>query len=106
MATYLDFLKAILALGPKIPQAIEIIEHIVADIQELIALVQGTIGPFGDTGMFVSDEELAVESQIAEFIDTEGEFGAGALEFLRTIYAFIQKHPEIASIILTILKGF
>ncbi len=104
---YAAFLKLLLALGPKIPQAVAIIEHIISDFQELIALVTGVIGPFGDEGpIFATDEEVALEAELAKFVDAEGgEYSAGPLAFLREIWVFLQKHPELLSVILTILKG-
>lgn len=107
MKTYLDFLKVILALGPKIPQAVALIEHIISDVQELVALVSDDILASGaGDEMFVTAEEAALEDNIGEyFASAEPTYGAGPLEILRAIYQFLQKNPQIAELIFTILKA-
>lgn len=105
MTTYLDFLKVLLKLGPKIPQAVALIEHIISDVQELIALVSGAplMGSGGE--MFVSADEAALEADVAEYFESaEPVYGAGPLQILRDIYDFLQKNPQVAELILLILK--
>lgn len=105
MNSYLDFLKVILALGPKIPQAVILIEHIISDVQELITLISGdVVVSAGD--FYVSPEDAEYEGLVAEYFESsEPVYGAGPLELLRNIYSFLQKNPKVAEIILLILKA-
>jgi hypothetical protein len=102
---YLDFLKALLALGPKLPAVFALIEHIVGDIQELIALVTG--GPFAAPCMSRSStpEESTLENEVAAALVADGtNRGIGDGTFLRAIWAFIESHPELVSLLLKLLK--
>lgn len=105
MTTYLDFLKLVLKLGPKIPQAMAIIEHIISDVQELYALVMD-VPATGDDPMYVTESEGALEVEVAgRFASAEPVYGIGSIELLRSIYAFLQKNPKVAELIFTILKA-
>lgn len=100
---YLDFLKALLALGPKLPAILALVEHIVADVQEIISLVSG--GPFAAAPRaVVTSEEMAAENEIVAAITAGGESrGIGDGTFLRAIWAFIESHPELLTLILSLL---
>lgn len=101
---YLAFLKALIALGPKLPQVFDLIEHIIGDVQEIIALVQG--GPFASPAMSRSStpEEAALENEVAAALSSDGNMRAiGDGTFLRAIFAFLEAHPELLTLLLKVL---
>lgn len=124
---YLAFLQALLALGPKLPKVIEYIQHIISDVKEIIALLQP--GPFAAErvaqttalvdGVAVNAEVLAEETKVLAllprevvsesnrevFASADGESlrGIGDGTFLRMIFAFVQAHPELLTLLLSLL---
>lgn len=107
--TYLKFLQALLALGPKLPSIMEKIQHIVEDVQEIIALLNP--GPFAaaaaEPSFSASAKEEQVESEVMAALAPSGEPGTmkaiGDGAFLRAIWSFVQKNPELLSLLLSLL---
>lgn len=107
---YLDFLTLLLSFGPKLPQAIAIIQRIVADFQELAALFNvktPTAAPrMALTGL--SAKEKAAEAKVlAKLRPKPGMRSVAAATFsggwLQAIWAFFQAHPELITILLSLL---
>lgn len=105
---YLKFLQILLALGPKLPAIVEKVQHIIEDVQAIIALLQ--LGPFaasGETLFTATPEELAVESEVMAAIAPTGAPGTmkaiGDGAFLRRIWTFVQEHPELLTLLLSLL---
>lgn len=105
--SYAAFLKALLALGPKLPQVFALVQHIVEDVRALAELIGGSPSVFGAASLELSDEEMADESEVLSAIGgmEEGSFGAiGDGKIIRSIFAFLQANPDLLKAILTLLK--
>lgn len=104
MASYLDFLKALVALGPKFPALLVILQEIVEKFQEAIRLVTGQQPLFG-AAPEATAEEIDQERKLENLALQSGELhGAGERGGLREIWAFIKAHPELLTLILSLLK--
>ena len=104
---YAQFLKLLLALGPKLPQVMALVQHIVSDVQELIALVKGTPALFGADSLELNAAEQCDEDAVLAALGgaNEGTFGAiGDGTFLRAICQFVKNNPELLQLILSLLK--
>jgi hypothetical protein len=98
LATYLR------GLGPKMPEALDIVQHMIDDLKKLLALV-GAPAVFGAAGpVDLTDAESAAVAELeAEF--GKHRFGATAGgDWLKAIFAFLAAHPELLSLILALLK--
>lgn len=115
---YLDFLKALLALGPKLPEVFSRVQRIIAEVMELVAIVRGP-SP-NDGGLeHVGYTEALVDGKpvTAEILDAEREVlalttGAGegseALfdgTALRRLFAFAAANPQLLALLVSLLKG-
>jgi hypothetical protein len=104
--TYLDFLRKLLALGPKLPDVFESVQRIIAEVQTILRLVKGEEPLFGESPMELNATEQAAEGEVlaamAGSSETFGGIGDGAI--LRSIFAFLQANPELLQLILTLLK--
>lgn len=106
MLSYLDFLKALLAAGPKlatlwpkITAAIEAVKALVLAVNELIptSTPPGTLSMSG-----LTPAEAEAETQIAHVI--AGAQGAFDGTILRTVWEFLRSHPELLTWLLNLLS--
>jgi hypothetical protein len=101
---YLSFLKLLIALGPKLPQVMVLVQHIVSDVQEIVALLKPAT--FGAAEFVPNATEQEAEGEVLAALagssETFAGIGDGAI--LRNIFAFLQAHPELLQLILTLLK--
>ena len=111
MATYKDFLTALLALGAKLPQLVPILLAIIDQIQQAIVIIQGSAKTFGAAADFQpTAKEVALEGELMVAAGTmpKGTFGAigdGTLiQLVRQIWSFLKDNPEIMAFILSLLK--
>jgi len=111
LATYQDFLTALIAIGNKIPQLVPILLAIIDQVQQAIAIIQGhPAHAFGAGEFSPSADEAALEGQLvaAAGEHPKGTFGAigdGTLiEVIRQVWLFIKDNPELMQLILTLLK--
>ena len=109
--TYLQFLKALLALGPKLPQVMLLVQHIVSDVQEILSLLKGpTFAGAESVEMELNATEQATEDQVLVALAESGQhqesFGAiGDGSWLRAIFAFIKENQKLLELIIALLKG-
>ena len=103
--SYSDLLELLLKRGPRLPQAWEEIQKIIAAVQSLCDMfVTGQTSPtFAAEPITSFDMEL--ESQVlAQFSGVaHGAFGAPDFPRLREIFAFLREHPELWAALLKIL---
>lgn len=106
---YLDWLNFLISLGPKLPEAIRLIQHIVADCQELAALfgVKVAAPRLGLAGLSLK-EKAAQAKVLAKLAPKTGVRPLAAATFsagwLQAIWAFLQAHPELLTLLLSLLK--
>ena len=103
--SYLDFLKALAALGSKLPQVFALVQHIADDVRQLIDLVRGP-QPLKSGEFNATADEAAAEQEVLGLINTDrvafGAIGDGAI--LRALWQFINAHPELLTLLLLLLK--
>jgi hypothetical protein len=100
--TFLEFVNWLLSFGPKLPQAFAIIDRIVNDLQELAVLLTGAEVAFGSAEL--SPDEItaveAVESEMAKAGISRGPLSG----VLVNLWQFIQAHPELLTLLVSLLK--
>ena len=104
--SYQDLLKALIALGPKLPEAFARLQHIVAECQELAAFLSGKEAIFGAQPMELTATEQSLESELCAALagveeDKFGAIGDGTL--LRTLFTVIRENPDLFKLILGLL---
>ena len=102
---YLDWLKLLLALGPKLAVIWPIVQRMIADFRELVAIVKGTTTeePGTPSVMEVVTAEAETETQVAALLAGPNAAFDGTL--LRGVWSFLQKNPELAGLIWKLLRG-
>ena len=107
--SYLDFLKHLIALGPKFPQLLVILQEIVEKFQEAVSIITGQPLTFKGTdtaSLKVSAEEIDKERQLTNIEvqagETHGAIGDGMI--LRQLWAFLRENPELLTFVLSLLK--
>jgi hypothetical protein len=102
---YLDFLKLLIALGPKLPEVMAHVQHIVSDVQAIVALVSGKEPLFGATAIELNATEQAAEGEVLAAMAGSGEtFAAFDGTLIRRAFEFIKANPELLQLILALLK--
>ena len=104
--SYQDLLKALLALGPKLPEAFARLQHIVAECQELAAFLSGKEAVFGAQPMELTVAEQSLESEVCAALAgvDEGKFGAiGDGTLLRTLFTVIRDNPDLLKLVIALL---
>lgn len=104
--SYADWLKALIALGPKLPEVMALVQHIVSDVQAIVAIVSGKEPLFGAMPMELTAAEQSLESEACAALAgvEEGKFGAiGDGTLLRTLFTFIKENPALMQLILSLL---
>ena len=104
--SYADILKALIALGPKLPEAFARLQRIVAECQELAAFLSGKEAIFGAMPMELTVAEQSLESEACAALAgvEEGKFGAiGDGTLLRTLFTVIKENPDLFKLILGLL---
>lgn len=97
MSTYLDFLKFLVALGPKFPQIWLIIQDIVAKVQEAIAVIKGA------ADFPVSAAEIEQEQLLAGMVSGDGVAAIGDGTLIRSLWAFLQANPALMTLLISLL---
>lgn len=114
IGSYLGFLQALLALGPNLPAVILKIQHIVADVQDIIALLNPPQMAAAGHEISVSAAEEAAEAEVVNAMSEAVEAGPskgrearmqaiGDGTFLRMIWAFVQANPKLLDLLLSLL---
>jgi hypothetical protein len=102
--TFLEFVNWLLSFGPKLPQAFAIIDRIVNDLQELAVLFTGKEMVFGSSPSQLAPDEIAaveaVESEMAKAGISRGPLSG----VLVNLWQFIQAHPELLTLLVSLLK--
>ena len=104
--SYTDFLKALIALGPKLPEAFARLQRIAAECQELAAFLSGKEALFGAQPMELNATEQSLESEACAALAgvDEGKFGAiGDGTLLRTLFTVIRDNPELLKLVIALL---
>jgi hypothetical protein len=102
--TYLDFLRKLLALGPKLPDVFEHIQHIISDVQAILRLVKGEEPLFGEVAMELNATEQAAEGEVlAAMAGSSENFAAFDGTLLRQLFEFIKNNPAVLQLILSLL---
>ena len=104
--SYQDFLRALIALGPKLPEVMALVQHIVSDVQAIVAIVSGKEPLFGAAPMELNATEQSLESEACAALAgvDEGKFGAiGDGTLLRTLFTVIRDNPELFKLIVGLL---
>jgi hypothetical protein len=95
---FVELLNLILSFGPRIPEIMERVQHIIAEIQELVELVHP--GLFAAAAAVeLTAEEAALESQILAACPANENF-AGPFQ---SLFAFLKAHPELIALLLKFL---
>lgn len=106
LGSYLDFLKVLLSLGPKLQTLWPKIQAVITAVTDLVAHLKPEGAP-ADGLQLVSAtaEEAEAEAQIgARIVDGNPQaLFDGAL--LRQAWAYIKAHPETLAWLLSFLKG-
>lgn len=103
---YLTFLKALLALGPKLPQIMALVQHIVADVQEILVLVRPEqVFTASDVSMELNKTEQRMEDEVLVAMEGSGNetFAGGDRGVLRSLFDFIKQNPELLKLIIALL---
>lgn len=101
--SYLDFLTKLIALGPKLPQLVLIIQDIVRLVQEAIELMVGPLPLKAD--FEPSGAELTKENEVMAALQGHGGTeGIGDGSVLRFLFKFMKDHPELLALVLKLLK--
>lgn len=95
---FVELLNLILSFGPRIPEIMERIQHIIAEIQELVELIHPGVFAAAATEEAMTAEEIELQSKIMEACPSSGTF-AGPFQ---SIWAFIKAHPEIVTLLLSL----
>ena len=120
--SYFDFLKMLLALGPKITQVWPHLQKIAADemdalaeAQAIVALLQGsspapnlvamTIAKVN--GEAITAEVLEVEARVVALVssNTAGFDAASVIDLLKSAAAYLMAHPELWQLLLKLIGG-
>ena len=109
--SYADLLKALIALGPKLPEAFARLQRIVAECQELAAFLSGKEAIFGAMPMELTVAEQSLESEACEALTgveceslEPGKFGAiGDGTLLRTLFTVIRDNPDLLKLVIALL---
>ncbi len=105
--SYLDFLKKLLALSDKLPQFLAIVQNIIKELGDIAALF-GVTPEISHNAPEITQEVLECEGLIADQLPPDhaagehGKIGDGTL--LRNLFAFVQAHPELLTLLLTFIK--
>lgn len=98
MATYKDFLLWLVALGPKLPTALTIIQELIEKAGELAALLLGPAPLLA--AATPTTEEVKLEGDVMAAATGAGAFAAAGP--LRDLWAFIKANPELVKWLLTL----
>lgn len=100
MSSYLDFLKTLLTLGPKLPDIFAQVQVIIAAVQKIIGYVQPE-----DGGLSAVDAEAdTLEGQVAGLMvggDAQAVFDPTSL---RGIWQFLQANPWVLALVGELFK--
>lgn len=103
---YLDWLKLLLALGPKLPEVFASVQRLIAEFRVLLGLIRPHASP--EPGhlelVSVTPDEAELEAQVAAALVPEGTLAAFDGTLLRRVYTFLREHPELAAVLVTLLK--
>lgn len=109
--SYLSLLKALLALGPKLPEAFQRIQRIIAEVQELWGIVKpqleddaSTLQIVDDTELEPSDEEAAAEAEVFAALTPSGSLALGDGAILRKLFGALASNPELWALIIGLLS--
>lgn len=117
ISTYKDFLNALWDLGPKLPEVMAKVQHMVQDAQD-IATILGVFAAEPDAkaiaktdafieGKGITADVLAVETNIVAALpvpdDKVAAIGDGT--FLRLIWTFVQANPDLLKFLLSLLMA-
>lgn len=102
MSTYLDFLKFLVALGPKFPQILLIVQDIVAKVQEAIAVIKGP-QPLNAVDFDVCEAEIEQEQVLIGMCAGDGVAAIGDGTLLRSLWAFLNANPALMTLILSLI---
>ena len=104
MNSYLDFLKVLLTLGPKLPALLAQVQKIIAEVKTLIGLAVPAESA-GELAVFAPDAEAeTLEGQVAASLAAAGSQALFDGSVLRSAWTFINQHPELLSLLLGILS--
>jgi hypothetical protein len=104
MTSYLDFLKLLIALGPKLPEVMAHVQHIVSDVQAIVALVSGKEPLFGAAPMELNATEQQAEGEVVAAMAGGDTFAAFDGKLIRALFQFVKDNPELLQLILALLK--
>lgn len=100
---FLDLLRLLKKLGPKAGEAFVIIERIVADVTELLALFKTE-----QTGRIYTAEDSSAEAEalLEELCSAElpaGIYGAMDGSHIKKALQFVKDNPQLLSVLLLLL---
>ena len=109
-ASYRDFLSLLLALGPKLPQLWPVLMAWVAATRTLIEEAKKLIpdSPAPSPPGTLSDFHVAVDEAEMETVigaHVAGPTAAFDGSVLRSAWQFLQAHPQLVSLLLSLLKS-
>jgi hypothetical protein len=99
---YLDFLKLLIALGPKLPEVMAHVQHIVSDVQAIVALLKPAT--FGAAEFVPNATEQEAEGEVVAAMAGGDTFAAFDGKLIRALFQFVKDNPELLQLILALLK--
>ena len=102
--SYQDFLKALIALGPKLPTVWAEIEKMIAAVKAIAGIVQPAAAAAGALELNeISPDEAEAEAAVACILAGPNAAFDGAI--LRGLYGFAKANPWLLDALLALLKG-
>lgn len=103
--TYLDYLKALLALGAQLPKAWPLILALWQNLQALANLLHGE-QPAGNVSVLgESAEEQAAEKAVLQLMASAGQVQVMSFDRLKGVFAWFQAHPQLEGLLISFLTG-
>ena len=99
MSQLLTLVNLLLSFGPKIPAAMEIVQRVIKDFQDLYDLLQPRRSESAPVAL-TADEQAGVDKLAAAM----GHGGSERGGFLQNIIALLQSHPEWVAALVAIFS--
>ncbi len=105
MSDVFKLLTWLASLGDKLPQVVEIIENLVAEVQELIALVRPMFAAAAPLELTTEEQDLLeqCENQCDAASVSQGFSAAPDGHRIKSLLAFLAAHPELIALILKLV---
>jgi len=100
---YVVFLNFLISLGPKLPEVFAKLQHAVADIQDIAAIVNEGEGTLRQVHVApISKAESKAEAEVMELLAPENEQALFDGTLIRQVLTFVRENPELVAFLLSL----